>query len=96
MSYGKQKLMQVIDDALETMELAGMHKEISYQRLKEVADGNCEDDERARFEAWISAPPFKLEIDRYPNDPEQYYRPGSYQIDKVDFAWQVWQAALEA
>lgn len=51
--------------------------------------------ERKRFEAWISSSPYELSVDRYENDPIRHVWPGSYKRLDVDLAWFAWQAALE-
>ncbi len=48
---------------------------------------------RESFEAFISAPPFEMPIDRF-DDRSAW--PGSYTELEVDLAWQAWQAATDA
>lgn len=50
-------------------------------------------DERERFEAWISSPPFEMRTDRFPDNPDKVAWPGSYRDCRVDLAWHAWQAA---
>ena len=45
---------------------------------------------REAFEAFISAPPFEMPIERF-DDRSAW--PGSYTELEVDLAWQAWQAA---
>jgi hypothetical protein len=49
-----------------------------------------EDESRKQFEAWISAPPFEYDVERY---TEHSAWPGSYMNLGTDLAWQAWQAA---
>lgn len=46
---------------------------------------------RAAFEAWISAPPFEREVERF---GENSAWPGNYRDIDVDLAWQAWSAAM--
>lgn len=46
---------------------------------------------RAAFEAWISAPPYEREVDRF-DDGSAW--PGSYRELDVDLAWCAWSAAM--
>jgi hypothetical protein len=46
---------------------------------------------RAAFEAWISAPPFEREVERF---GENSAWPGNYRELDVDLAWQAWSAAM--
>ena len=48
---------------------------------------------REAFEAFISAPPFEMPIERF-DDRSAW--PGSYTELEVDLAWQAWQAATDA
>ena len=48
---------------------------------------------RKAFEAFISAPPFEMPIDRF-DDRSAW--PGSYTELEVDLAWQAWKAATDA
>lgn len=48
---------------------------------------------RAAFEAWISAPPFELEIDRFPADERRSAWPGAYRHYPTELAWEAWQEA---
>ena len=48
---------------------------------------------REDFEAFISAPPFEMPIERF-DDRSAW--PGSYTELEVDLAWQAWQAATDA
>ncbi len=49
--------------------------------------------EREAFEAFISAPPFEMPIERF-DDRSAW--PGSYTELEVDLAWQAWKAATAA
>ena len=53
--------------------------------------GTQEDSERAKFEAWISAPPYEQDIDRYPDDAMKYAWPMSYKKITVELAWEAWK-----
>ena len=46
---------------------------------------------RAAFEAWISAPPFEREVERF---GENSAWPGNYRELDVDLAWCAWSAAM--
>lgn len=48
---------------------------------------------REQFEAFISAPPFEMPIERF-DDRSAW--PGSYTELEVDLAWQAWKAATDA
>ena len=48
---------------------------------------------REAFEAFISAPPFEMPIDRF-DDRSAW--PGSYTELEVDLAWQAWKASHDA
>jgi hypothetical protein len=48
---------------------------------------------REAFEAFISAPPFEMPIERF-DDRSAW--PGSYTELEVDLAWQAWKAATAA
>lgn len=48
---------------------------------------------REAFEAFISAPPFEMPIERF-DDRSAW--PGGYTELEVDLAWQAWQAATDA
>lgn len=50
-------------------------------------------DERVRFEAFMSAPPFEREIARWPDDPVRYAWPGQYRDLAVQLAWEAWLEA---
>lgn len=52
-------------------------------------------DSRTEFEAWISAPPFERNTDRFPNDPRRHAWPDTYQVYEVELAWQAWLAARQ-
>jgi len=52
--------------------------------------------ERARFEAWVSAPPLENSVRRYPDDEAQVAWPGQYKDHAVQLAWDAWQEALRA
>jgi hypothetical protein len=54
-----------------------------------------EDQQREAFEAWISAPPFERETDRFPQDETKFAWPGAYRDYKVELAWEAWQAACQ-
>ena len=47
---------------------------------------------REAFEAFISAPPFEMPIERF----DRSAWPGGYTELEVDLAWQAWQAATDA
>jgi hypothetical protein len=46
---------------------------------------------RAAFEAWISAPPYEREVERF---GENSAWPGNYRELDVDLAWCAWSAAM--
>ena len=46
---------------------------------------------RAAFEAWISAPPFEREVERFGDNSAW---PGNYRDLDVDLAWLAWSAAM--
>ena len=46
---------------------------------------------REKFEAWISAPPMELCVDRFNADHPSW--PNCYKNYKVHLAWDAWQAA---
>ena len=48
---------------------------------------------RAAFEAWISAPPYEREVERF-GDSSAW--PGNYRELDVDLAWCAWSAAMAA
>ena len=50
--------------------------------------------ERARFEAWVSAAPYELFVERFPDDATQTAWPGQYCSGTLQLAWEAWQAAL--
>ena len=54
-----------------------------------------EDMLREQFEKWISAPPFELQVTRWPMSPDEYAWPGAYRDMNVDLAWQAWQQSME-
>jgi hypothetical protein len=45
---------------------------------------------RDRFEAWISAPPFERDVERWHRPDSQW--PGQYRDYPVQVAWEAWQA----
>lgn len=51
--------------------------------------------QRAAFEAWISASPFERSIAKFPTNPKYYPGPGTYHDLAVELAWEAWQAALQ-
>ena len=53
-----------------------------------------EEEERKRFERWISSEPFCHEVERYPDDAEKYAWPGQYKRASVQVAWLAWQEAI--
>lgn len=55
-----------------------------------------EADERQRFEAWISGPPYERDPLRYPDDATKYAWPGNYRSLDIDLAWCSWQARAQA
>ena len=48
---------------------------------------------RAAFEAWISAPPYEREVERFGDNSAW---PGNYRELDVDLAWCAWSAAMGA
>jgi hypothetical protein len=52
-----------------------------------------EDEERKRFEAWVSSPPFGRCVTRLPNDAWVYVCPGAYVDEAVDLSWCAWKEA---
>jgi hypothetical protein len=52
--------------------------------------------ERARFEAWISAPPYERTIYRWPDYSAGHAWPGNYEDIAVQLAWEAWQEAKVA
>lgn len=48
---------------------------------------------RPKFEAWISAPPFERDLDRFPEDETKWAWPGQYRDMTVEVAWEAWQEA---
>lgn len=53
-----------------------------------LAPPTDENAERARFEAWVSAPPFEKRTDRH--GPDEAW-PGCYADIAVHLAWDAWQ-----
>ena len=53
-----------------------------------------EDEIRKRFEAWISAEPYALPVDRYGDDSCLPW-PGQYITYKAELAWCAWLAAWQ-
>lgn len=53
--------------------------------------GTHEDSERAKFEAWISGPPYEHDVDRYPDNPMKYAWPRAYKKIAVELAWEAWK-----
>ena len=47
---------------------------------------------REKFEAWISAPPMELCVDRFNADHPSW--PNCYKNYNVHIAWDAWQAAI--
>lgn len=56
----------------------------------------CEQDQRQKFEAWISAPPYERHLARFPRDERKYAWPAQYKDVDVQLAWEAWCAAKEA
>jgi len=55
------------------------------------------EEERKRFEAWISGPPVERSTQRFPDDEvarSLYQWPGQYVQLSVQIAWEAWQEAL--
>lgn len=50
---------------------------------------------RQRFEAWIGAPPYEKDLDRFPARPEGYAWPGQYRDLTVQLAWEAWCEAVQ-
>jgi hypothetical protein len=50
-----------------------------------------EAEERKRFEAWVSSPPFELSTARYPIDSDTW--PGMYRHVDTEMAWSAWKEA---
>ncbi len=50
------------------------------------------DQERRRFEEWISQPPYERVISRWEDDRKHAW-PGQYKNYDVQLAWEAWQAA---
>jgi len=48
------------------------------------------DELRAKFEAWITSPPFEMDITKYPANDERAW-PGSYCSGCVEIAWEAWK-----
>jgi hypothetical protein len=46
---------------------------------------------REKFEAWISAPPTELSIERNSEDEEVSAWPGQYSDYQVQLAWEAWE-----
>lgn len=51
---------------------------------------NAIENSRAEFEAFVSAPPYEYNTDRYPGSAAF---PGTYKSLRVDLAWCAWQEA---
>ena len=54
---------------------------------------DCQVRPRVAFEAWISAPPYEREVERF---GEGSAWPGNYRELDVDLAWCAWSAAMAA
>jgi len=52
-------------------------------------------DTRAKFEKWISSPPYEKEIGRCSNDETVTAWPGQYWCYEVELAWQAFQQGAE-
>jgi len=48
------------------------------------------EEERRKFEAWITAPPIEREIDRMSDDESVAAWPGQYRDYCVQLAWEAW------
>ena len=51
-------------------------------------------DDRARFEAWISASPYERSVDRWADDEESCGWPGQYKDYEAELAWCAWKEAI--
>jgi len=51
------------------------------------------EEERGKFEAFITGMPYERSVARFPDDPDEYAWPGCYRDIVVDTAWDAWQAA---
>ncbi len=61
------------------------------------AKGGCDvsnEDMRKQFEAWVSGPPYKGNIERWPLN--HGYWPGEYKHKYVSITWHAWQTAVAA
>ncbi|MEK9735745.1 MAG: hypothetical protein VW239_00315 [Candidatus Nanopelagicales bacterium] len=54
-----------------------------------------EQDIRAAFEAWISAPPFEHSLARWPDDWKHTW-PGQYARIDTQLAWEAWRESAKA
>lgn len=48
-------------------------------------------DDRERFETWITGFPYELNADRFPSDPSVSAWPRAYKDITVDLAWRAWE-----
>lgn len=48
---------------------------------------------RRAFEAWASAPPYELSVERYPEDERTSSWPGQYAHYETQLAWEAWRSA---
>ena len=48
------------------------------------------DEERAKFEAWVSEAPFGYDIERWVKDERKHAWPGQYKDIAVELAWEAW------
>ncbi|WP_212635434.1 hypothetical protein, partial [Salmonella enterica] len=59
----------------------------------DIAQGQVDVNVRARFEKWITAPPFEKTIERHSNNGSW---PGNYRDYGVQLAWCAWEDATKA
>lgn len=51
--------------------------------------------QRARFEKWISSPPYEHSVSLIPNNPEEFAWPGQYVDIRVQLAWEAWSESIK-
>ena len=51
-------------------------------------------DSRARFEKWISSPPTKRDISRFPQDETKSAWPGHYKDIVTQLSWEAWEEGI--
>jgi hypothetical protein len=59
------------------------------KQAKIVRDNNKTS--RQLFEAWIGAPPYECDLNRWPKDEARYAWPGHYRNGAVQLAWEAWR-----